>query len=145
MKRLLLLFIPLVFFFSCEKDNNTNCLLVGEAWTLNYIDFIDYGCALFCGTVEVEDCTDWYPDKEDLCLTIQFNADKTCVINITEDGETETNSGTWDSSCGVNNILSIYDENGGLSTSTEYYEILTLESNILEWRRPSGDIYVLTK
>ena len=82
MQKLLLLFIPLLFFFSCEteEENVNNCLLYGN-WNLDYTETAE-SVSCLCGYVE-SSCT----ETMDYCMT----------FNIFENGEFISQSSEFDS------------------------------------------------
>ena len=71
MKKLLLLLIPFVFLVSCDKDEDSENLLLGE-WliTMNIVN--EYTCRSYCESDSCENQYDIQPSLS-LCLYFDFN------------------------------------------------------------------------
>ena len=71
MKKLLLVLIPFLFLVSCDKDEDSENLLLGE-WliTMNIVN--EYTCRSYCESDSCENQYDIQPSLS-LCLYFDFN------------------------------------------------------------------------
>ena len=133
MKKLLLLFIPLVFFFGCEEENNnesTECLLYGT-WDYAYEQWSSGYCAIWCDTpVNETPCSmenvEIYPE----CEQITFNNDGTYTLTI-EDNNSYSYQGAWSGGCAVGESLSFIPEFDYDPENITTFEITSISANSL--------------
>ena len=98
MKKLLLLFIPLIFFLGCETEEDVECLLYGN-WSINYNITDSVGMACFCGYVE-DSCIDVLED----CMTFNFFENGEFIAQSSDPGFNEI-LGEWAGGCSVGESL----------------------------------------
>ncbi len=141
MKRLLLLFIPLMFFFGCEvfeeeEGNAANeCLLYGS-WSLDYIEGGGYGPDCYCGYDAII-CE----QNNDECATLTFlETGDYMMVNL--DGEEQP--GWWISDCVMGGDLVLQNPDGA-STDTTYTVITYMSNNNFSWSTPGDVIYHFSK
>ena len=126
MKRLLLLFIPLVFFFSCEEEeSNESCQLIG-VWNVDYevfpegIDGEDYEViSCWCGYVS-DICTELYTYNDiEYCQTLEFQENNSLIAIEYSNSSNQLNtieseeSFSWSSNgCAENDLITVNGEGG---------------------------------
>ena len=141
MKRLLLLFIPLVFFFGCEEENNSNeCLLYGT-WEFYSEDGYSDECMVYCNASIVDSpCDPKTIYVGDLCAQMTFNEDGSW--SYLQENPSYYYEGTWSSNCSVGNTVTIteFKNDPQMSGSSDYY-INSMNSNSLTLTE--GDYYRL--
>ena len=137
MKKLLLLFIPLMFFFGCEEEENIpdECLLYGT-WSLDYYESVETGYTICTCGFDADNC--------DLLMT------QCAPITLSEDGGLNANTlggidrvGEWSGGCQVNDeiIFNWFDQ-----LQEEYtIIILSISNNSLLMQSSDGYINHLTK
>tara|TARA_B100000965_G_scaffold320166_1_gene281156 strand:+ start:86 stop:508 length:423 start_codon:yes stop_codon:yes gene_type:complete len=126
MKRLLLIFIPLMFFFGCENEEEDvdNCFFLYGNWNIDYAtEGTSIGC--FCGYNE-DACTEILDD----CLTFDFLEDGSYVAMRIEDGSSYEELGSWSSDCSDGNSIVLTPTNTNNSIVT--LVIQTISNNNLE-------------
>ena len=134
MKRVLLLFIPLMFFFGCDSDEGEgDCLLYGT-WNLNYIEEPDYdypgGIYCFCGYLDNLCYLDKYGDikMNDECISITFLEDGGYQVLTVDPWNTENYSGTWTGGCLMGDSIFFVESNGG---NGSFFIISISEDNLV--------------
>ena len=129
MKRLLLLFIPLMFFFGCEEENNnesTECLLYGT-WEFYSEDGNDGSdCLVYCNAnISDAPCSPTNTSTTDLCSQLTFNENGS--FTYSQENPNYFYQGTWSGGCDVNNVLEMNSTDSGL----ESYLINSIDANSL--------------
>tara|TARA_B100001250_G_scaffold92497_1_gene76984 strand:+ start:266 stop:676 length:411 start_codon:yes stop_codon:yes gene_type:complete len=134
MKKLLFLFIPLVFFFSCEpEEEESSCLLFGN-WSVDYFEDIDSGkITCICGYSD--SLCDEYDDD---CASINF-LDGEFDLETLDD---YIISGTWSGGCftGESIFLESFEPD-----SYTFFIISISENNLVLSSSEDGEITYLTK
>ncbi len=123
MKKLLLLFIPLVFFFGCEPEdeNVDNCLLHGN-WNVDYVDQSDE-VVCYCEHIE-SSCTETVED----CMTFNFleNGEFIAQSSYFDSGEV---LGVWSGDCSSGDTVILTPNDDTLNVVT--LVIQTISNNQL--------------
>lgn len=147
MKKILLLFIPLVFFFGCETDqeNITDCQLIG-LWNLDSevypqgIDGENYETiSCWCGYVS-DACTHLYTYYDfECCRTFDFQENGSLAVLEYCSSSNEFNSEenwTWSSDdCGVGDLIILNE--GGTDTMTITIQAIS-ENNLTLYVQDGG-------
>jgi len=131
MKKILLLFIPLIFFFGCDKEEEEVVCLLEGIWSVNYIDYGTY-CEPYCD-VDLSDipCTvSGYGYYDNTCVTLTFNSNEivTMITSYAQDEYVNTASGTWSSGCEEGDNIIITEMDGDIVQ----FQILEISATTLK-------------
>ena len=137
MKKILLLFIPLVFFFGCDEENNydsNECLLYG-LWYVDYMtNYSADDTECFC-----EYSSSICNDNNDACPYINF-LENGSLSGLDADGDLL--AGEWTSDCEDGATITIQYDTGDIY----YGSIVSISNNTLMIDdETSGGIIYLTK
>ena len=144
MKKLIILLIaPLLFFNSCEEENNSDeCLLYG-AWELNYVIDNDNICEVYCNTIASDTpCDSTYNEDYSYCLIASFNIDGSFSENFIN-YETESSGimyGNWIGGCEVGDLITVTSDDAFWT-----FNITTLNSTTLIIDDEDGLTWVYSK
>jgi len=148
MKRLLLLFIPLMFFFGCEEEeSNESCQLIG-VWSVDYeiyplgIDGEGYETvSCWCGYVS-DACTHLYTYYDiEYCRTLDFQENGSLIAieyssssNELNNVESEENFNWSSDGCGPSDLIILNEEEANTMALT----IQAISENSLTLYVPDG-------
>jgi len=137
-KCVLLLIVPLLFFFGCEEESNSNeCLLYGT-WDFYSEDGYSDDCMVYCNASILESpCNPENIYVGDLCAQLTFNEDGSFIYS--QENPSYYYEGSWTSGCQVGDLLSAIEYKD--FESDWVYVINSISSNSLTLTE--GDYYRL--